>query len=299
MDDYKAVRNTHQISVRLLDLLEDAVPLVYNGRNRTANIRVINDILQGRSAKTVEGIFQTVTRLCGNQRTEELAALYQEVRDFQAQKKLLSTPYSKPRTLDRPYQKYTTDPLKPVKIIDQALFDQAAKTGFPLDFFRESFFDGVNIYCMPDSEDCAHTTFQGCAFTACRLHGTMLHNTRLDSCEFHSCSLQNVIFWRAGLSYTHFRDSSMLSVTFQDATLKSCLTVDCTMDGIDFFQARLDGGDYGRIQAANIMNLSDAVITQGGATEEEVQRLKNSIFQELRPQATGRQQPRKRPGPSR
>ena len=90
-----------------------------------------------------------------------------------------------------------------------------------------------------------------------------------------------VNFTGASIAHSHFRDCNMMSVSFQDARLKSCLTLDCTMDRVDFLGAVLNGTSYGRINASGIQNLSHTTITQGGATAKEVRDLCASIFREL------------------
>ena len=102
-----------------------------------------------------------------------------------------------------------------------------------------------------------------------------------------------VNFTGASIAHSHFRDSSLVSVSFQEARLKSCLTLDCTLDRVDFLGAVLDGSSYGRVAASGIQNLPGATITQGGATREEAERLRASIFHELGvPMFQVRQRPR-------
>lgn len=68
---------------------------------------------------------------------------------------------------------------------------------------------------------------------------------------------------------------------FNFARLRSCSTIDCTMDGINYSGAVLDGCSFGRVTAGTIRNLDGAVITQGGATEEECRRNREAIYQAL------------------
>ena len=48
--------------------------------------------------------------------------------------------------------------------------------------------------------------------------------------------------------------------------------------------ATLDGCFFGRVAAHGIRNLHTATITQGGATDSEVKRNRESIFAALRPE---------------
>ncbi len=99
--------------------------------------------------------------------------------------------------------------------------------------------------------------------------------------DFQASLLQMVNFTGTSIAHSHFGDCDMASVSFQDARLKSCRTLDCTMERVDFRGAALDGAGYGRIAASNIQNLPGAVITQGGAIREEMAHLRESTFREL------------------
>ena len=281
MPNYQAAPSGHAISRRIADLLEDIDPIQYSGSSRARRVRNINDHIQGRNDMPLGPLLDWAAQVDGGGYAGRVTEIHQMIQTLQAQKSLMDQPYPLPYTLESPYQKYTDDPLNPIKIIDQPLFDQTAKAGFPCDFFRCSYFEGVNIYCMPDGADCTSSTFYHCNFTACRIRRTMFPQVTMQDCGFDSCALQEVIFHAASISNTHFTDSTLRSVTFQEARLKSCLTVDCTLEGVDFFHTRLDGCTYGRIQAADIMNLPYAQITQGGATEVECARNRAGIFRAL------------------
>ena len=179
------------------------------------------------------------------------------------------------------YDTWDYDPQRPLKIIGQPLFDHAAEHGFPPDFFTESFFDHVTVYCMPDNVDLSFSHFESCRFSVCGIRGAVFDNATLCGTDFQSSLLQMVNFTGASITHSHFRDCDMASVSFQDARLKSCLTMDCTMNRVDFRGATLDGASYGRIAASGIQNLPSAAITQGGATREEVERLRVDTFREL------------------
>ena len=191
------------------------------------------------------------------------------------------------------YEMWDFDPKRSLKIISQPLFDHAAEHGFPPDFFTESYFDHVTIYCMPDNVDCSFSQFQSCQFSVCGIRGAVFDNATLDDTDFHSALLQMVNFTGASIASSHFRDCDMKSVSFQDTRMKNCLTLDCTLDRVDFLGAVLDGSSYGRVAASGIQNLPGATITQGGATREEAERLRASIFHELGvPMFQVRQRPR-------
>ena len=50
--------------------------------------------------------------------------------------------------------------------------------------------------------------------------------------------------------------------------MKSCNTIDCTLDSINYLTATLDGCSFGRVTASDVRNLDTATITQGGAVLE-------------------------------
>jgi len=179
------------------------------------------------------------------------------------------------------YEMYDLDPQHPLKIIGQHMFNHAAEHGFPPDFFRESYFDHVTIHCLPEGVDCSLSAFRDCTFTNCHIEKCLFDETTIYDSAFWGVQLQMVNFTGASIAHTHFRNSSLDSVSFQDARLKSCLTLDCTMERVDFLGAVLDGSNFGGITARNIKNLSNAYITQGGATREEIRHLRTSVFREL------------------
>lgn len=53
------------------------------------------------------------------------------------------------------------------------------------------------------------------------------------------------------------------------------------MDGINYSGATLNGCSFGRVTAGTIHDLDRAVITQGGATEEECRQNREAIYRAL------------------
>jgi hypothetical protein len=303
MTQFQAVRSGAEISMSIADLLEQADPMLYNGANRAQTIREVNDILQGRSDLSLDMLYSILNQKFGEDGPVE--KIRRDVAAFHSQKSCRAQPYTMSGSQTYHYEMWDYDPQRPLKIISQPLFDHAAEHGFPPDFFAESYFDHVTIYCMPDNVDCSFSQFQSCRFSVCGIRGVVFDNANLHDTDFHSALLQMVNFTGASIANCHFRDSSLVSVSFQEARLKNCLTVDCTMDRVDFLCATLDGSGYGRITASGIKNLPIATITQGGATAEEAARLRADTFRELgvpmfqvrqRPTAPRRERPQ---GPER
>ena len=284
MNDYKAVRSSLDISKSIAFYLEMSDPAAFRLRDRAGSIRTINDILQGRTERTVDTFLTGLRNTGGDgyaQRVDEIAG---EIQAFLTQKRLLSQPYTKSSNKQYQYRTFDLDPKRPLKIVDQRLYDWAAKTGFPPNFFRETFFNGVTFYCIPDHTDFNFSRFSNCTFAVCRIREATLDGASLSSSEFHSCAIQFVTFFKASIAHTHFHDSTLRNVSFQEARLKSCNTVDCELDGVGFLNATLDGCFFGRVAAQGIRHLHTATITQGGATDEEVKHNREAILSALRPQ---------------
>ncbi len=292
MAHFQAVRSGLAISQSIADMLERADPAQYNGANRTQTIREVNDILQGRSELSFDMLYSILEQKCGGE-AGQVEKVRRDAEAFRHQKLCRTLRYTLSGSQEYHYEMWDFDPKRPLKIISQPLFDHAAEHGFPPDFFTESYFDHVTIYCMPDNVDCSFSQFQNCRFSVCGIRGAVFDNATLDNTDFHSALLQMVNFTGASIAHSHFRDSSLVSVSFQEARLKSCLTLDCTLNRVDFLGAVLDGSSYDRVAASGIQNLPSATITQGGATREEAERLRASVFHELGvPMFQVRQRPR-------
>ena len=292
MAHFQAVRSGLAISQSIADMLERADPAQYNGANRTQTIWEVNDILQGRSELSFDMLYSILEQKCGGE-AGQVEKVRRDAEAFRHQKLCRTLRYTLSGSQEYHYEMWDFDPKRPLKIISQPLFDHAAEHGFPPDFFTESYFDHVTIYCMPDNVDCSFSQFQSCQFSVCGIRGAVFDNATLDDTDFHSALLQMVNFTGASIAHAHFRDSSLVSVSFQEARLKSCLTLDCTLNRVDFLGAVLDGSSYDRVAASGIQNLPSATITQGGATREEAERLRASVFHELGvPMFQVRQRPR-------
>ena len=284
IDEHRKVRGSHQISIRAADLLEDMRPQHYNGMNRAQTVRTINDILQGRTERTVDAFLIGLRNTGGEDYAQRVEEISREIQAFLTQKELLTQPYTKSSSKQYKYRSYDPPIGRKLKIVNQRLYDCAAKAGFPPNFFRETYFDQVTFYCIPDHTDFNFSYFSNCTFAVCRIREATFDGATLSSSEFHSCVMQYATFFNASIDHTHFHDSTLRNVSFQEARLKSCNTVDCELDGVGFLNATLDGCFFGRVAARSIRGLHTATITQGGATDYEVKRNRESIFAALRPE---------------
>ena len=145
MNDYKAVPSGLDISRRIADCLDAAAPMGYLLNERTRAIRAFNDILQGRSTRSVEELLAELEK-CGENR---IVSVRQDIQDFLRQKELLTQTYDKGSGDKQFLYKHRRNNGKSLKVIGQRIYDRAAKAGFPPDFFRESYFDNVTFYCLP------------------------------------------------------------------------------------------------------------------------------------------------------
>ena len=278
MENYQAVRSGLDISRSVADYWERTAPDATE-EQRTKRLRAVNDILQGRSTQTVEELLDMLGA------DPKGSALRRDILDFLAQKERLDRPYSSPGVMAYPPSlAYYHSRDRPLKVIDQTLYDRAVREGFPLDFFRESYFDRVTIYCLPDHTDCNFSCFEGCSFQVCRIREATFDGAMLTGCVFHTARLDHVTFCSASIAHTHFHDSSLNWVSFQKARLKSCNTIDCTLRNVGFLNAVLDGCSYGRVTAERTRCLHTARITQGGATAEECAQNRAGVLQSLCPQ---------------
>ena len=285
MPDYQAVLSGHEISRKIVDLLEVVYPIQYNGHRRARYLRNINDHIQGRNDLPLEPMLEWTARVENGAYAEKVEALRQSIQAFQTQKALLTQAYDKAASEDRfPYRTFDADPRHPLKIIDQKIYDQAAQAGFPIGFFRDAYFDHVTLYCMPDGALCTDSIFRSCKFNVCRLVEVDVRDASLYDCEFHSCLLRDVQFPNAFLSCTHFRDCDLESLSLTNTHLRRCNVIDCTVTRLDFLGAALDGCSFGRISRGTdsaVLHLDTAAITQSGATAEECARNRADIFHAL------------------
>lgn len=279
MNEYKAVRSSKAISQSIVEVLEQTDPQTYTYRNRARTILEINDSLQDRAGEPLEDLFAEWREKYGN--LDGLDVAERECQAFQAQKKLLAVPYrdsdKKPcRTLRKPISAKS-----PLKIIDQQLYDQAAKDGFPPEFFRTSYFNHVTLYCLPENTDLNFSEFHGCTFAVCRIRYASFGCAKFYDSEFHSCDLHNVAFMYSSFAHTQFNDSLLDGISFRNASMYFCDTLDCTMRNVSFLDAALDNCRYGRINSAEIRDLHSADITRSGATGEDCKMNRDAVFLEL------------------
>ena len=273
MIDYKAVPSGLDISRRIVDCLEAAAPAVYQNGERTRVIQTINDVLQGRAARTVDELLAELDK-CTGKRADDLRS---DIRDFQRQKELLNQTYDT-RWNGKPYffEQRKGMECRTLKVIDQKLYDRVAQEGFPPEFFRESYFDGVTFYCLPKFADFLGSELHRCKFAVCRIASASFVFSHIYDTEFYSSILSYVDLCGATLAHTHFRDCELSNVMLQTARIKWCNT----MDGIDYAGATLDGCSFDRVTAGKI-RLDYATITQSGATEEECRQNKDAIYRAL------------------
>lgn len=276
MSDYKAVPSGLEISQRAADCLEAAAPRGYQYNERARAIRAINDILQGRSARSADELLAELKK-CG----EQIVPVLQDIRDFLRQKELLTRIYDKRWNGKRyVFERRKGAEGRTLKVIDQQLYDRAVRDGFPPDFFRESYFDQVTFYCLPKFADFLGSELHNCKFAVCRITSASFVLCHIYDTKFYSSVLNYVDLCGSVLAHTHFRDCELSHMMMQTAKLKICSTIDCTMDGVDYAGATLDGCTFGRVTAGTI-RLDHATITQSGATGVECGQNREAVYRAL------------------
>lgn len=299
IENYQAVWSTREIAKSIAYYLEMSDPANYPPGDRAKTVRAVNDILQGRSNRTVDGLLAELTEKGGSYYAGEIKGVRRDIMDFQYQRLIRDYPYTKSSGKQYKYRMNNVNPDRPLKIINQRLFDWAAKAGFPPDFFRESYFDHVTIYCMPEQADCNFSVFQDCTFAVCRISDVRLDGASIYGGEFHSCVIKDTTLFCASLADTHFYDSAIDRVSFQKAYLRRCNVLDCELYSVNFLNTTLDGCSFGRVESRLIRNLHTATITQGGATEAECRQNRESIYKALRPEPPAQESDRRAPAPER
>lgn len=274
-------------------------PENYPPSDRAKTVRAVNDILRGTSTRTTESLLAELEEKGGSYYAGEIKGVREDILAYQEQKLLIGRPYTKTSAKQYRYKLFERDGHPPLKIVKQRLFDQAAKGGFPPGFFENTYFDHVTIYCMPDHTECDNSIFQDCTFAVCRMVGTLFRDASLYGCEFHSCYLSGAIFSDSTLANTYFHDCVQHRGGFIRARLRRCDTMDTLMTGVTFAESTLDGCSFDRVRANHIRGLHTAVITQGGATEEECRRNREAIYKALRPEDHPQGPDRRQPVPER
>ena len=148
------MRSTREIAKSIAYYLEMSDPVNYPPGDRAKTVRAVNDILQGRSDRTVDGLLAELAEKGGSYYAGEIKGVRRDIMDFQYQRLIRDYPYTKSSGKQYKYRMNDVNPDRPLKIVNQRLFDWAAKAGFPPGFFRESYFDHVAVYCMPEQADC-------------------------------------------------------------------------------------------------------------------------------------------------
>ena len=270
---HQAVCGTRALSRQIVDTLEQAYPEIAAEYPRASLISQANDILQGRSQTSVDTLAELLDQCAAGPHIKD------GIDRFFKQRSMLLIPYTK--TSSKPFDYHTYTAIGPrdkaVKVIDQALFDRAAKEGFPTDFFSDSYFDHVTIYCIPDDTHCVGSAFRDCTFSVCRLVGVRFEESTLYDTEFHSCAMDKASFCDSTLAYTHFYDCDVRQGGFIRTSVHHSNTIDCALDKVRFHNSTLDNCCFRRVHVRGIRGLHTCTITKSGGTEEECRQNREAI----------------------
>lgn len=139
MGELKAMRSSVDLSRSFFDYLVRSDPKKYHESERSQWITKINDIMQGRPGQkqSLEELIAELKQVGGSYYAGEIGVLCRDIQAFLEQKEMLSMPYDKSSSDKEFKYRMTSNVEHPQKIVNQRLFDSAAKAGFPLDFFRD------------------------------------------------------------------------------------------------------------------------------------------------------------------
>ena len=140
----------------------------------------------------------------------------------------------------------------------------------------------ITIITYADEMTCRGSTFDGCQFTACRIHSAFFEDCTVQDTDFSNCRLCLCLFAYSNIAHTRFFDCQLCRHGgFAFLQLKNVLFRDCNMDAINIGNCTLDGCSFARMRVKNIHRLETSTITQGGATPEECERLRVQTYQSL------------------
>ena len=258
------MRSTREIAKSIAYYLEMSDPVNYPPGDRAKTMRAVNDILQGSPSPAADKLLAELEEKGGSYYAGEIKGVEKDILAFQEQKRRIGHPYTKTGGRQYKYRMNDANPDRPLKIVNQRLFDWAAKGSFPPDFFENAYFDHVTAYCMPDYTHCAGSVFRDCTFAVCRMVGTHFEDARLYGCEFHSCCLSGAIFSDSALANTHFYDCVQHRGGFIRTRLNRCRMMDCLVTGATFAESTLDGCSFDRVRANRIRGNGKRVPPQQG-----------------------------------
>lgn len=271
----KTVRSSLSISRDMADYLETVDPQNYHAADRAKTIQHLNDILAGRSKESLTPLISTSTE-------ETPVRLMADFSALSAQIEQMARPFPLRHGRARKYPVWDGSAETPLKWIDQKRYDNALKNGFPTGFFENSYFDHICFSAVPDEMTCRGSTFDGCQFTACRIHSAFFEDCTVQDTDFSNCRLCLCLFAYSNIAHTRFFDCQLCRHGgFAFSQLKNVLFRDCNMDAINIGNCTLDGCSFARMRVKNIHRLETSTITQGGATPEECERLRVQTYQSL------------------
>jgi len=111
-------------------------PENYPPSDRARTVRAVNDILQGASTRTTDDLLTELEEKGGDYYAGEIKGVKKDILAFQAQKLLIGQPYTKTSGRQYHYKLFERDGYPPLKVVNQRLFDWAAKGGFPPVFLK-------------------------------------------------------------------------------------------------------------------------------------------------------------------
>ena len=178
----KTVQSSLSISRDMADYLETVDPQNYHAADRAKTIQHLNDILAGRSKEPLTPLISASTEEAPARLMAGFAALFAQIEQ-------MAQPFPLRYGRARKYPVWDDSAETPLKWIDQKRYDNALKNGFPTGFFENSYFDHICFSAVPDEMTCRGSTFDGCQFTACRIHSAFFEDCTVHDTDFSNCRL--------------------------------------------------------------------------------------------------------------
>lgn len=279
--EYQKVLGGFDIAKKVADFMEDCDPAL-NGSNRASRVGWVNDVLHGRAKETTGDLVISLEKLCKPGHEERQNQIGREILKFSMQQLLIPMRYDAPDVEMRAYQIPVEDVNgRHLKIINQPIYDEAVKNGFPAGFFRDAYFHAVTFYALPERADFSSSTLLDCKFYVCAARGANFHGSSLHSTDFQTVDLSDANFTNATLAHTHFNDADMKGVGFPYARLKNCNLTHCNMWDVSLAETTLHEVRLAKIEEPRIKHFDMAVFNYGAVEPETAKWLSDKMRAEL------------------
>ena len=199
----KTVQSSLSISRDMADYLETVDPQNYHAADRAKTIQHLNDILAGRSKEPLTPLISASTE-------ETPARLMAGFAALSAQIEQMAQPFPLRYGRARKYPVWDDSAETPLKWIDQKRYDNALKKRLSHWLFLKIPISIIfaSLLCQ-DEMTCRGSTFDGCQFTACRIHSAFFEDCTVQDTDFSNCRLCLCLFAYSNIAHTRFFDCQL------------------------------------------------------------------------------------------